>query len=55
MGMWWLNGGDVGAQLWGCVGSICGDVAAQLWGCSGSMVVHQTVKPEVLGSNPASL
>jgi len=25
------------------------------WGCGGSMVVHQTVKPAVPGSNPASL
>ena len=39
-GMWWLNG-------W--------DVVAQWVGCGGSMVVHQTVKPAVPGSNPASL
>ena len=28
---------------------------AQFEGCGGSMVVHQTVKPAVPGSNPASL
>jgi len=33
-----------------------GDVVAQCsGGCGGSMVVHQTVKPAVPGSNPASL
>ena len=47
-GMWWLNGGDMVAQ-WSW------DVVAQWVGCGGSMVVHQTVKPAVPGSNPASL
>ena len=28
------------------------DVVAQWEGCGGSMEVHQTVKPEVPGSNP---
>ena len=47
-------------SLRGCGGSR-GDVEALegMWwlsrGCGGWMVVHQTVKPAVLGSNPASL
>ena len=47
VGMWWLNGGMwwLNEGMWWLNGR----------GCGGSMVVHQTVKPAVPGSNPASL
>ena len=44
--MWWLNLGDVVAQL--------GDVVAQLGDVVAQLVVHQTSGAEVPGSNPAS-
>ena len=39
----------------GCGGSMRGMWWLNVEGCGGSMVVHQTVKPAVPGSNPASL
>jgi hypothetical protein len=45
VGLWWLIGGDVVAQWWGCGGSLVGlwwliggAVVAHWWGCGGSLV-----------------